>query len=69
MLRGHYQYYGVTSNIRSLEMVYLKARRAWKTALDRRSQKKRHISWKRFEHLLELHPLPRPRIMRSVYAS
>ena len=64
VLRGHYAYYGVTGNFRSLRGFYEQVRAAWLCALRRRSQR-HHLNWQRFAARLEVFPLPTPRIVRS----
>jgi len=61
-LRGHYSYYGITGNIRSLKSFCLQAKRSWRKWLNRRSRGK-HMPWDRFNRLLERYPLPEPRIV------
>lgn len=61
-LRGHYGYYGITGNIRSLRSFCLQAKRSWRKWLNRRSRGK-HMPWDRFNRLLERYPLPEPRIV------
>jgi RNA-directed DNA polymerase len=61
-LRGHYGYYGITGNIRSLRGFYLQVKRSWRKWLNRRSRGK-HMPWERFNRLLERYPLPEPRIV------
>lgn len=58
-LRGHYNYYGVRTNFRSLAAFYWAVLRAWQHWLNRRSDS-RAMPWKRFYRLLKRHPLPRP---------
>jgi group II intron reverse transcriptase/maturase len=58
---GHYQFYGITCNSRSLSSFYEAVKRAWRKWLDRRSREK-DMPWHRFERLLERYPLPKPRI-------
>jgi group II intron reverse transcriptase/maturase len=65
-MRGHYAYYGVTGNYRSLNRFYYAVRRIWRTWLSRRSWKS-PLTWSRFERLLERFPLPPPRVVHSVY--
>ena len=65
-LRGHYQYYGVSGNMRSLRRFYSLTLRMTLKWLNRRSQRK-SFSWKRFEKYLEHYPLPRPRIVHNLY--
>jgi len=66
VLRGHYQYYGVTGNFRSLRDFRLQLRRAWRKWLDRRSQRGR-MSWERFAAVLLRYPLPAAWLPHSVY--
>jgi group II intron reverse transcriptase/maturase len=63
-MRGHYQYYGRSSNYRSLWQFYRSVRRIWKQWLNRRTRGKT-LTWPRFAQLLERHPLTRPRIARN----
>jgi group II intron reverse transcriptase/maturase len=58
-LRGHYQYYGVTSNLSKLNHFYFAATQALFKWLNRRSQK-RSFTWERFNRRLMFRPLPRP---------
>jgi len=62
VLRGHYAYFGLPSNFRSLNTFCRQVRDLWYRALRRRSQ--RGLTWDRFNVLLERFPLPRPRITR-----
>jgi len=66
MLRGHYQYYGVTFNYLLLKCFLDKAKRAWRTWLSRRGRKG-SMPWERFVRLLKRHPLPTPRIRVSIF--
>jgi group II intron reverse transcriptase/maturase len=61
-LRGHYQYYGVRSNYKPLEIYYEYLRKAWKRWLGRRSRDG-YISYDKYEKLLEKYPLLLPRIV------
>ena len=65
-LRGHYQYYGVSGNMRSLKRFYLLTLRLTLKWLNRRSQRK-SFNWKGFEKYLEHYPLPRPKIVHNLY--
>ena len=49
-LRGHFNYFGVSGNFRSLLLLVEAARRAWYKWLCRRSQRKR-LTWERFADL------------------
>lgn len=60
-LKGHYAYYGITSNFPRISSFYYHACRAWHVALARRSQ--RRLSWATMVKLLERFPLPAPRIV------
>jgi group II intron reverse transcriptase/maturase len=64
-LRGHYQYYGIRCNYQMLEVVFEKAKRAWRYWLSRRSHKG-NISWEKFEVIKRKLPLPRPRIVHNI---
>ena len=64
-LRGHFQYYGIRGNYRSLDIVLKEVKRAWQYWLSRRSWRSR-IPWEKFRSMLERHPLPRPRIVHSI---
>lgn len=63
-VRGHYQFYGITGNWPALSDFRVQVERIWKTWLGRRSQRA-HLSWERFKAMLEVYPLPVPRIARS----
>lgn len=58
-LRGHYNHFGIIGNSRALGRFLQVVRRIWFTWLNRRSQK-RHMTWGRFEALLERYPIPPP---------
>ena len=62
-LRGHYGYFGVTSNYRALARFYGETRHAWRKWLSRRSNTG-YVDWPHLLMLLERFPLPPPRIMR-----
>jgi group II intron reverse transcriptase/maturase len=66
-MKGHYGYYGVTGNFRSLESYYYAILRNWFKWLRRRSREKT-LTWVRFFQHLDRFPLPRPRIVHSIYA-
>ena len=65
-LRGHFNYFGVSGNFRSLLLLVEATRRAWYKWLCRRSQRKR-LTWERFADLLDQLPLPRPRITVRIW--
>ena len=66
MLRGHFGYFGITGNALALESFRKEALRAWRYWLARRGGKRR-MPWERFWRLLGVYPLPRARVVRSVY--
>ena len=66
-IRGHYQYYGITDNFECIENFMFKVRGMLFKWFNRRSQKKSY-TWEGFEQLLQIFPLPRPRIYFSVYS-
>jgi len=63
-LRGHYGYYGITSNLRALRRFHYQVVRAWRRWLSRRSQRAR-LDWDGMKRLLERYPLPQPRIVHT----
>jgi group II intron reverse transcriptase/maturase len=63
-LRGHYAYYGVTGNNRSLSRIWYETTRIWRKWLCRRSQKG-FLTWGKMLRLLERNPLPPPRIVHQ----
>ncbi len=63
VLRGHYAYYGLPSNHAALAAFHEEVKCLWYRALRRRSQ--RGLTWSRFKRILELFPLPEPRITQS----
>ena len=67
-IQGHFNYFGVNGNSRSLELLLEEARRAWYKWLRRRSQRSR-LTWKRFAELLKRLPLPRPRITVRIWGT
>jgi group II intron reverse transcriptase/maturase len=67
-LQGHFNYFGVNGNWRSLAVLEHRAKWAWHKWLNRRSQRSR-LNWKRFTDLLRRFPLPRPRICVSIWGT
>ena len=61
VLRGHYAYYGVAGNLRSLLKVYQAVQRYWRRMLCSRSRDGR-LSWDRFNQIKERNPLLRPKL-------
>lgn len=65
-LRGHDAYYGITGNFKALQAFRWQVNRIWRFWLSRRSQRGR-LSWERFAALLKRFPLPRARVVHSIY--
>jgi group II intron reverse transcriptase/maturase len=65
-LRGHYEYYGITCNYRSLRQFWNQVKRIWLKWLKRRSNKY-DLTWEKFNKLLERLPLPNPVVTHSIY--
>jgi RNA-directed DNA polymerase len=63
-VRGHYQYYGVSCNYRSLSNFLEEVKWSWRKWLGRRSAGK-EMNWERFAKLLHRYPLPKVRICHS----
>lgn len=66
-LTGHYRYFGVNGNIRSLQRVLYHVHRGWLKWLRRRSQRGRRLTWNRFSAYLAAFPLPQPRIYVDIW--
>jgi group II intron reverse transcriptase/maturase len=67
-IQGHFNYFGVSGNFRSLLMLAMEAKRVWYKWLRRRSQQA-HLTWENFVELLKSFPLPRPRIMVRIWGT
>ena len=67
-IQGHYNYFGINGNFRSLLLLVEEVRRAWYKWLRRRSQQA-HLNWEGFGELLKRFPLPRPRIVVRIWGS
>jgi len=65
-LVGHYRYYGVSGNMRSLSQYEYQATRLAFKWINRRSQR-RSYDWDRFRTYLNRYPLPKPRIVCGFY--
>ena len=65
-LTGYYQYFGVSGNYRSISNYYDKVLRIVYKWWNRRSQR-RSGNRKEFQRLLNLYPLPKPRIVCSLW--
>ena len=67
-LQGHFNYFGVSGNSRSLQLLVDATERHWYKWLRRRSNRTR-LTWPRFVALLERYPLPLPRIRVRIWGS
>jgi RNA-directed DNA polymerase len=67
-IQGHFNYFGVSGNFRSLLMLVEETKWAWYKWLRRRSQQA-HLNWEKFGELLKRFPLPRPRIMVRIWGT
>ena len=65
-VRGHYAYYGITANGRSLANFLDAVQRCWRKWLNRRDRQ-RTMDWDKFNRLLKRYPLPPVRIVHSAY--
>jgi len=63
-VRGHYGYFGITGNYRTLAGYFLQVKRAWHKWLNRRSRGNQ-LPWELFVKLLERYPVPNPRIVHQ----
>jgi len=61
MLRGHYAYYGIAGNFRTLQRVHRAVERYWRRMLSSRSWKGT-IWWQHFHQIKERTPLLRPKL-------
>ena len=65
-VRGHYGYYGITGNSRSLGKFLNQVLRSWLRWLNRRNSR-RDFTWEKFSLLLKRYPLPSSKIVHSVF--
>jgi RNA-directed DNA polymerase len=65
-LQGHFHYFGVNGNLKSLACLLYHALRAWHKWLNRRSQRAR-LTWERFRALVRDYPLPCPRVVVPIW--
>lgn len=65
-LNGHYNYFGVNNNEKSLKLLRYRVQRGWKKWLSRRGQR-RPLNWERFNGILRLYPLPTPTIRVQIW--
>ena len=67
-VQGHYNYFGVNGNVRSLQAVLHAVERVWFKWLNRRSQRA-SLTWQRFQDLLRDYPLPAPRVIVDIWST
>lgn len=65
-VRGHFNYFGVNGNSRSLVLLLHHVKRAWYKWLKRRSQRTKW-TWETFGKYLKRYPLPPPRITVQIW--
>jgi len=65
-LRGHYNYYGISGNMRCLRQFYSRVISLVYKWVNRRSQKK-SMSWERYLGYLRMNPLLTPKIYHNLY--
>lgn len=61
VLRGHFAYYGIAGNYKSLEKVYRFVERYWRKMLSSRSRKGK-VTWEVFHQIKERYPLQKPKL-------
>ena len=66
-LRGLYQYYGISGNIKGLQDIDVYVKHALFVALKRRSQRS-NMTWERFNRILAQFPLERPKIRVNIWS-
>jgi RNA-directed DNA polymerase len=67
-LRGHFNYFGVNGNVRSLTILARSTERVWLKTLRRRSNRTR-LTWERYVVLLRRFPLPEPRVYVQIWGT
>ena len=65
-VRGHYGYYGIMGNSRSLGQFLKQVYRSWQRWLNLRNNKQK-FTWEKFYLLLTRYSLPIPKIVHSVF--
>ncbi|MDR0497029.1 MAG: group II intron reverse transcriptase/maturase [Treponema sp.] len=63
-ITGHYAYYGLSLNSRSISEFYMRVLNVWLKWLNRRGRKG-YLNWSSFADYLKDWPLPKPKIMHS----
>ena len=65
-LRGHFNYFGVNGNVRSLVLLRDQVSRIWFKWLNRRSQRQ-SLNWKRYKALQRVYQLPPARVTVEIW--
>lgn len=65
-MTGHYNYYGVTDNMRGITRFYEAVKRSLFKWLNRRGRKN-CLNWEKYNEMLKRFPLPRPRIKVNMF--
>lgn len=65
-LLGHYRYYGITDNSKSIGAFYRRVYIQLYRTLKRRTQNDR-LTWEKYERILKFNPIVRPKIYVNVY--
>jgi RNA-directed DNA polymerase len=65
-LTGHYNYYGVSGNIKGLSKFHHETKQLLYKWMSRRSQK-RSFNWDEFSRYLTYNPLPKPKLTYALY--
>ena len=61
VLRGHYAYYGLGGNYKSLQKMHYHAEKCWRKALSKRCWKGK-VDWEKFRRIQTTYPLQRPKL-------
>ena len=67
-LKGHYGYYGIIGNFRSLQSYRWRVISSWRFWLNRRSREPGSMPWERMHRLLEIWYIPPARVVHSIFA-
>lgn len=67
-INGHFNYFGVNGNLKSLATLVRAVKRTWLKWLRRRSNRTR-LNWQRFGEILRAFPLPRPCVKAQLWAN
>lgn len=65
-MRGHFNYYGISSNSKSVNSFHYQTRKLVFKWMNRRSQKQ-SFNWQQFTEYVKLYPLPKPTLVFNMY--